>query len=219
MTRILIAEDHPVMSSGIAQLLRKTLPDVHTIEVDNFRKALDAARNHKFDLAIIDISMPGGDSVRMMEIFKQHCPALPVLIFSTYDEQLYALPFIKAGAKGFLSKTASEAEFRNAVETVYHRKRTYMSEALWDANIKRITGEHDGLADSIEALSLKERQVAQLLLNGKGGSEIAAIMNVSPSTVNTYRVRIFRKIGVNNVLQLAHRLEVLSSGGASSEDE
>jgi two-component system invasion response regulator UvrY len=209
MTKILIIEDHPIMSAGVAQLLLKIVPDMRVWESDNLKKAIETAESEIFDLAIMDISIPGGDNVKMVEIFKQRWPETRILIFSNYDENLYALPFIKAGANGFISKKAPEPEFRNAVETVLFRNKMYLSEALWENNLKRLMDTDKSSAGSFDKLSVKEQQIAQLFISGKGVSEIAGMLNVSTSTINTHRVRIFQKIDVQNVMELAHKFKVL----------
>jgi two-component system invasion response regulator UvrY len=209
MTKILIIEDHPIMSAGVAQLLLKIVPDMKVWESDNLKKAIEAAESEIFDLAIMDISIPGGDSVKMVEVFKKRWPETRILIFSNYDENLYALPFIKAGANGFISKKAPESDFRNAVETVLFRNKMYLSEALWENNLKRLMDTDKSSGGSFDKLSLKEQEIAQLFISGKGVSEIAGILNVSTSTINTHRVRIFQKIDVQNVMELAQKFKVL----------
>jgi DNA-binding NarL/FixJ family response regulator len=209
MKRILVVEDHPIMSAGTCQMIRKFVPDAEVKEVDTFWKALSAAGNEKFDLVIMDIGIPGGNSVQMVEKFKSLHPSTSLLMFSGYEENIYALPYVKAGANGFVSKKASESDFRQAIETVLFRERVYLSDDVRDLTLNTYIKPQNQSSDSFDALSIREKEILRLFYARKGVSEIAAQLNLSTSTVNTHRVRIFKKMGVDNMYDLVRKYEQL----------
>lgn len=209
MTSILIADDHPLMRAGTRQLVLNYLPDAQILEADNFKKALSIASEKPVHLTIMDIGMPGGNSVKMVEMFKTRWPQVKVLILSSYEESLYALPFIKAGADGYISKEAPEAEFKIALETILLRSRVYLSDSVKDRSFQQFMQHGKSHQDPTTTLSVREQEIAQLLIAGKGISEIAALLNIHISTASTHRARIFTKLNVENVIDLARIYDVL----------
>jgi two-component system, NarL family, invasion response regulator UvrY len=210
MKNILVVEDHPVMSAGTSLMIRNCLPEAKIIEVDTFWKAIQVADTTQLDLVIMDIGIPGGDSVQMVEKFKIRWPNLRLLMFSAYEESVYALSFIQAGANGFLSKKATESEFRLAVETVLLQNRVYVSNEIRDLSLNMFMKNRTAPTNVLSTLSIREREIIQLFIARKGTSEVAAILNLSTSTVNTYKVRIFKKMGVDNLIDLVRKYELLS---------
>jgi two-component system invasion response regulator UvrY len=209
MIRILVADDHPLMRAGTSRALDSFIAEVSIVEVNNFKKAIHAVETTVFDLVILDIAMPGGNSVKMIEAFKNKRPELPVLVFSCYDEKLYALSFLKAGAQGYISKDASESEFKKAVEGIIFHKKVYISEDLREESFRSFMRTGRKGNDPIETLSVREREIAQMFISGMGVSEIAAVLDLHTSTVSTHRIRILRKMGVANVIDLAKKLAIL----------
>jgi DNA-binding NarL/FixJ family response regulator len=213
MKRVLIVEDHPIMSAGTCQMIRNFLVDAVFTQVDTFWKALQVAGTDDFDLVVMDIAIPGGNSVQMVDKFRAMHPHLRLLMFSGYEESIYALPYVKAGANGFVSKKASEVEFRLAVETVLFRDRVYLSDDVRDMTLNTYIKPQVPNMNSLGLLSIREREILQLFFFRKGVSEIAAVLNLSTSTVNTHRVRIFKKMGVDNMFDLVRKYEQLYEGG------
>ena len=145
----------------------------------------------------------------MIEVFKEKYPNVKVLIFSSYDEDLYALPFIKAGADGYISKDAPEQEFKSALETILLRGKVYLSERMKEDSLSRLINSGKSQDDAEPRLSFREREIAQLLLSGKGVSEIAGMLEVHISTVSTHRARILKKMKVDNLMDLARKFDIL----------
>lgn len=212
MKRILVVEDHPIMSAGTCQMIKNYLADAVFTEVDTFWKALQAASGGPYDLVVMDIAIPGGNSVQMVEKFRAMYPSTRLLMFSGYEESIYALPYVKAGANGFVSKKASESEFRVALETVLFRDRIYLSDDVRDITLNTYIKPQTPSTNSLDLLSIREREILQLFYSRKGVSEIAAVLNLSTSTVNTHRVRIFKKMGVDNMFDLVRKYEQLYDG-------
>ncbi|KAA0992058.1 response regulator transcription factor [Dyadobacter aurulentus] len=209
MARILIADDHPIFRSGLRQSLENFISKLEVVEVENFKKALYVSESSNFDLVIMDIDMPGGNSVKMVETFKSKWPDLPVLVVSAYDENLYALAFVKAGADGYLSKNALENELKIAVESALFNKKLYLSEAVREESFRMFMKTGRAMESSQASLSVREREIAQMFISGMGVSEIAGLLDLHTSTVSTHRARIFRKMGVENLMELSRKYSIL----------
>ena len=133
---------------------------------------------------------------------KGNYPSSKVLIFTGIEESLYAFPFMKAGADGFLSKDASEEEIETAITTILVKDKRYLSETLKDESIQMMIGAYKPKSSVNNELSAREKDVFRLLLNGKGIKDIGSLLNLHVSTVSTYRSRIFEKYGVTNIVDL-----------------
>lgn len=210
MIQVLVIEDHPVMSIGTCHLIKKIINDAVFTQVESFWKALEVAGSIAFDLVLMDIAVPGGNSVRMVEKFRALFPCPRLLMFSAYDETIYALPYIKAGAHGFLSKKASEGELKLAVETVLFKNRIYLSDEVHDMALNSYIKPQSTRVVGLDSLSTREREIVQFFYSRMGVSEIAEALNLSTSTINTHRIRIFKKMGVDNLSDLMRIYEQLS---------
>lgn len=191
-------------------MIKNYMANSECVEVDTFWKAVQMVRVENFDLVIMDIAIPGGNSVQMVEKFREIHPSMKLLMFSGYEESIYALPYVKAGANGFISKRASEPEFRTAVETVLIRNRVYLSDDIRDMTLNNYIKPQTILLNTVESLSIREKEVLQLFYRRKRVSEIASLLNLSTSTVNTHRVRIFKKMDVDNMYDLIQKYEQLN---------
>jgi DNA-binding NarL/FixJ family response regulator len=147
--------------------------------------------------------------VRMVENIKSRRESQKILIYTSFDEDLYALSFIKSGANGFLSKHALEADFKVAVETILFQDKTYLSEKIKEQSFRLFIKSGKPGDDTTDSLTLREREIMQLFLAGKGISEVAGLLNLHTSTVSTHRIRIFNKMGVDNMIDLARKFEML----------
>jgi two-component system invasion response regulator UvrY len=142
---ILIIEDHPLIRLGLRQLIAESDPKATISQADNFPTGLSLLDSEKFELLILDIDVPGGENIRMMEIVRKRQPEILILIHSGYDEDVYALPYMQAGADGFLSKSSSHEEFQSAYKALinrgkyvsYHIQQTLLNN-LGDATSKKL---------------------------------------------------------------------------------
>jgi len=199
--QILIAEDHPLVLMGIQHLLIEHFPGATICTAEDFPTALVLLEKQKFDLLVMDINLPGGDKVGMVNSVRMKQAKVPILVCSSYDEQLYALPFLKAGANGYVSKTASNEQFLTAVDQVISGKIYASATVLQNAFgiLFNSKGSQDSIADK---LSDKELEIAKMLSKGMTTKAIANQMHLSPSSVSTYKTKIFEKLGVSNVIEL-----------------
>ena len=116
--KFLCIEDHPLVQLGMKMVLAESYPRAGITEAETFQAALAVLEQERFDLAVLDIDIPGGENVRMMKLMREKQPGLPILIHSAFDEKGYALPYLQAGADGFISNQAPQEEFVAAVRAI-----------------------------------------------------------------------------------------------------
>jgi len=198
---ILVAEDHPLVIIGIVSMLAECVPAAEIFKAADFTRTLNFLDKQKFDLLVMDINLPEGDKVGMVDAVRLKQPDLPILVCSSYDENLYALPFLKAGANGYISKTAPSDEFKLAVENVIN-KRIYASPSVLQNAFGILFNSRNNDKSAIDNLSDKEVEVARFLTKGFSTKEISEHINLSPSSISSYKSKIFEKLGVKNVIEL-----------------
>ncbi len=209
MKNVLIAEDHPLLIIGIESMLMESIPDATVYKAADFNKALNLLEKHTFDLLVMDINLPHGDKVGMVEAVRLKQPNILILVCSSYEEHLYALPFLKAGANGYISKTASSEEFKTAVEYVLNSK-IYASPAVLNNMFGILFNTKGSDSSALDKLTVKEVEIAKLLTKGLSTKEIGEHINLSASSISTYKSKIFEKLGVNNIIELTTYLELNS---------
>jgi DNA-binding NarL/FixJ family response regulator len=206
--RILIADDHAVVRRGVKDILADEFGAITVGEARNTAEALELALKGRWDLALLDIAMPGRSGLELLADLKMHRPKLPVLILSVSAEELYAARVLAAGGAGFLSKRAVSDEPIAAVRKVLAGGR-YVSPAI-AAKLVEDFGK-DASQPRHEALSVRELEVLKLIAAGKSVKQIVGELSLSDKTVFTYRERIREKLGVKSDVELAryaleHRL-------------
>lgn len=199
MKRFLLIDDHVVVRSGIKMLLSDIYEHSAIDEAKDGESALEKLKEHEYDLVMLDIQMPNTDTFGLMEHFKTHYPSLKVLIFSMNPENIYALRFIKAGARGFISKDAPLDELKKAIDKVLNDKK-YISEELLGILAEGNTSNAE--VNPFSTLSAREFEIVSMLLSGKTISGIAQELGLGISTIGTHKGRIFTKLRVVNLLEL-----------------
>lgn len=201
MLRILIADDHYLIRRGLRQLIEETLPGTQVDEAEDGPKTLVAARKNKYDVIVLDISMPGKDGLDLVRDLKDIEPSTHVLILSIQPEEQYALRAFRLGASGCLNKSADPSELIVAVKTMIAGRR-YVSARAQELMLEEVTG--SGAELPHERLSDREYQVFRMLAGGKTIGEISEVLALSVKTVSTYRARILEKMSLENNAQLTH---------------
>ncbi|MEO7266228.1 MAG: response regulator transcription factor [Ferruginibacter sp.] len=199
MKRFLLIDDHVVVRSGIKILLSELYKPSVIEEAEDGESALALVKENTYDMVMLDIQMPKTDTFGLMEYFKVKYPELKVLVFSMSPENIYAKRFLKAGARGFISKDAPLEEIRKAIDLVL-KGRKYISEAMIDMLAETGGKIKDG--NLFNNLSAREFEIVSLLLSGQTLSSIAHTLNLQVSTVGTHKARIFGKLNVSNILEL-----------------
>jgi DNA-binding NarL/FixJ family response regulator len=197
--RILIAEDHAIVRQGVRQLLidRGVADDV--AEAQTGAEVLTEASKHIFDVILLDISLPDMNGVEVLKRLKRKLPRVPVLMFSMYREDQYAVRALKAGAAGYLSKTGDAAQMIAAIQQVA-AGRKYVSPAMAEALADYVS--FDGEQLPHEKLSDREYQTLCMLASGKRLTDIAIALSLSVKTVSVYRTRLLEKMKLRNNAEL-----------------
>lgn len=191
MTRILIADDHTIVRKGLKQILSEGMKNVDFTESANASETLLEVIRKKFDIIILDLSMPGRSGLDLLKDIKARSPNLPILVLSMHPEDQYALRVIKAGAMGYMTKDSAPEELVNAVSKVL-KGGTYVSAAISEQLISYL--QEPKKASGHETLSDREFHVLQLIASGKTVSEVADVLSLSVKTISTYRSRILEKL-------------------------
>lgn len=202
-TNILIADDHPIIINATIGIIKEMF-SANTLfhAANSFDKIIEIIETSYIDLLILDINMPDVRSHSVIAKIKLLQPDLKILVFSSYDEDLYALRYIQAGCNGYLQKDCSEEELRVAVRSVIEKGKYASKNLVENILFNRITKDGKLPENPFEQLSKRELEVAQLIIDGYGVLEISNALSIKISTVSTYKNRVFEKLGVNNIPEL-----------------
>jgi len=195
MIRILIVDDHAILRRGLRALLSDEFHGAAFGEASNARQALEQLRKEKWDVALLDISLPGKSGLELLKEFKAARPKLPVLILSAHAEDQFAVRVLKAGAGGYLTKESAPEELAKAVRKILAGGQ-YVSPTLAEKLALRVR--KDITLAPHETLSDREYEIMCLIASGKTVTEIAGELSLSPKTISTYRARVLEKLGVKN---------------------
>lgn len=198
--RILIADDHGIVRMGIVQIIKQLRPHSIVAEVDDYKSLYNTVSKEQFDLVILDVNMPNGSLQEAMDFIKLKQPNLKILVFSSQDEQLYALRYLKMGAHGFLNKLSSKDTIDKAIDSMIQKGR-FISEEVKESMVFQSVNNQQG-TEPVEVLSNRELQVANKLVEGLSLKELSNQLNLHASTISTYKNRIFEKLGINSIPEL-----------------
>ena len=214
MIRVLLCDDHRIVREGLKQVLADDADITVCAEASTGAEALAVAGQRMasggLDVVLLDIAMPDGDGLEVLQALRRDHPNLPVLMLSTYPEKQYAVRCIRLGAAGYLHKSADPDDMLAAVRKVAAGGR-YLTEATAQS-LAGAVGRLDGRTRSVrgagasvvtDQLSHREHQVFRLLICGYSVTEIGAQLKLAPNTVSTYRARILEKTGARNDVELA----------------
>lgn len=201
MIKVLIADDHAILRSGLKEILMRELDGVTCGEAANGQQVLDLVQSDDWDLLILDITMPGRGGIDVLLNLRSLRPKLPVLVLSMHPEGQYAKRVLKAGASGYMNKESAAEELITAVRKLLGGRR-YVSPAL--AETLALDLSQDDGQPAHESLSDREFEVLRKIGSGKTVGQIAEEMHLSVPTVSTYRARILEKMSMSTTAQLMH---------------
>ena len=207
ISTVLLVDDHSIIRLGTALLIKEIIPNVIIYQSATFHDAVSITNNEKPDLIVLDIEVPGGGNVDMLSVLKLRHSQVKILMFTCYDEQIFGLRYIHAGADGFLSKHASPETFKAAIHKLLDDEK-YISERLKDQYINDLINHRSISINPVQTLSNRELEVAGMLIKGMTTAKIGGQLNLQLSTVSTYKTRIFEKLKVNNVIDLAAKISL-----------
>jgi DNA-binding NarL/FixJ family response regulator len=199
MIRVLVADDHPLIRSGLKQILSREADMAILGEAEDSEQVLERIEEHAWDVVLLDITMPGRGGLDVLREIRRRQPGLPVLVLSMHAEEQFAVRAIKAGASGYLSKTDPPAEIAQAIRKVASGKK-YVSAGLAQTLANALDSATDRPLH--EALSDREFQVMCKMASGQTVSQIAAEISLSVKTVSTYRSRVLEKMNMRTNAEL-----------------
>lgn len=201
--RILLADDHTVMRSGLKLLLEREPGFSVIAEAADGRTAVEMVDRHSPDVVVMDIAMPNLNGIEAAGRVTDAHPKTAVVMLSMHSDEAYVLRALKAGARGYLLKDSAESDLIAAVRNVSQGK-TFFSPAISNLLVEDYIRElrERAVEDSYELLTPRERELLQLLAEGKTTKEIAASLNLSPYTVDTHRSNLMRKLNLNSLAEL-----------------
>lgn len=195
----LVADDHCVVRQGVSLIIKELFLNAIIYKTGNFKEIFDVLKELKVNLLILDVSFPDGNSINEIAEIKAIQPDIKILIFSAYDENIYAMRFLNAGASGYLNKETTEDEMKNAINSMISSGK-YISQNIKDKILDSYISKKP--ANPLDLLSNREIEVARLLIKGYGNLEILEYLRLKKTTVSTYKSRIFEKLQINNLADL-----------------
>ena len=201
--RVIIADDHQIVRDGLRSLLEKE-PDLEVIAaVEDGRATVRLVEELQPDVVIMDISMPGLNGIEATRKITRDFPNIKVIALSMHDDGRFVTNMLKAGASGYLLKDCAFKELTKAIHVVVRAGKSYLSPDITDAVVNSyVTGASGPDPLLHPALTPREREVLQLVVEGKTSSQIAEILYVSVKTVETHRTQLMHKLKINNLADL-----------------
>jgi len=195
---VLLVDDHAIARNGV-RLMLGTAADISVEgEASNAVEAMQRVGERSFDVALVDIKMPGKNGLDLLKTLRSECPRMAVLVLSTYSEEIYAVRALKSGASGYLTKDAPTATLIEAVRKAASGGK-HVSPALLEKLATLVGG---GPSGDHEELSNRELEVFKLIAQGESLVRIGEKLHLSPNTVTTYRSRILEKMGMSSNAEL-----------------
>jgi two-component system, NarL family, response regulator NreC len=198
--KIIIADDHQIIREGLKNLLSRN-PEIEIIaEAENGRESVTLALSLIPDLVIMDVSMPELNGIEATRLILKRYPEIKIIALTIHSEKQFVVEMLKAGASAYLLKDCAFKELSQALQTVLENK-IYISPSIANIVIDSIQPEQE-TGNPFFILTEREREILQLLTEGKSTKETAQYLSVSPKTIETYRHQIMNKLKIYNIAEL-----------------
>lgn len=202
LVRILLADDHTIVRHGLRRMLEERPEWQVVAEACDGREAIRLAEEHKPDVAIIDVAMPLLNGIETTRQMLRRVPRLKVLVLSMHVDDVYVTQMLRAGATGYLLKDSADVDLFQAV-TAVAQGQSFFSPAIARLMVDEYVRPRPEGLDRYETLSDREREIFQLVAEAKTNKEIAALLGISQSTVETHRARIIQKLDLHSATEIA----------------
>ncbi|MEZ4854543.1 response regulator [Flavobacterium sp.] len=197
--RFLLADDHSIIRQGLELLIEEEFLSAEVQQVGNIKEVLHKLNETTFDILVLDISFPDGNSLSYLPNILEIQPKLKILIFTAFEEDLYALRYIKAGAVGYLNKLSEEKEIKTALQNLVIKGKHIspnIQEQILESYLKKTP------LNPLDKLSDREMEVATLLVKGYGNLEVSTKLDIKQNTISTLKSRVFQKLEIQNLPEL-----------------
>lgn len=203
----LLIEDYAVVRMGLRLVIHEVFENALVFESENFNEGLRIFNEKPIDLVILDIHLPGGQDVKMIDMIRSVRRDTKILIFSGLPEDKYALKYLQAGADGYLSKRSAPEMYREAILAVVNDKK-YLSEVVREQLVTQLPQNYNKIKRrKWIGLTDRELEISRLLVRGMWTKEIATQLELKLSTVSTFKKKIFHKCGVTSTIELSKIIE------------
>lgn len=199
--KILLVDDHTILRAGIRQILQDEGGRFETGEAKNAAEAIKKLHAEKWDMVLLDISLPDKNGIELLKQIKAHWPQLPALILSMYSEDQFALRALRAGAAGYLTKESAPELLVQTIDKVINGKRYISSDLAERLVLELNSGIEKPLHDT---LSDREFEILRLIASGLSVTDISVELTLSVKTISTYRSRLLKKMHLKNNAELIH---------------
>ncbi len=199
----MLADDHTVVRQGLRKVLEDRPEWEVVAEAGDGREAVRQAEIHKPDVAIVDVAMPLLNRIETTRQITRKSPTTRVLVLSMHADEAYVTQILQAGATGYLLKDSADVDLIQAVTAVAKGTSFFspsIARVMLDDYVQKLA--EKGVTDRYESLSEREREIFQLIAEGKANKEIAALLSISPSTVETHRARIMEKLDLHSAAEI-----------------
>jgi len=196
--RVILADDHHLVRSGIRALLESVGGVTVVAETGDGREALELIQRHNPDIALLDITMPGLNGLEVAARVRECSPRTRVVILSMHAGETYVAQALRSGVAGYLLKDSAASDLEAALKTV-SAGGTYLSPRISEQVVAAFLRGEPPTSDPLEALSPRQREVLQLLAEGRSTKEIAADLNLSVKTVETHRAQLMERLSIRDV--------------------
>lgn len=198
MKKILLADDHFIVRAGTSMIIEKKYPEFIVHHAENYNETLEKIEIENYDIVFLDIEMPGTKHELMINEIRNIARNIRIIIFSVYEENI-AIRYLTEGANGYLNKLSSREKIIEAIDSVlvegfYYSPQVMKEMFLINQRKKEI--------NPFDNLTVKEKEIAYLLIEGNGNLEISNLIDLKMSTISTYKKKIFKKLNVNNIIEL-----------------
>jgi DNA-binding NarL/FixJ family response regulator len=201
LIKVLLADDHSIVRAGLRRLIEESEDMEVVAEAADGKEAIRLVHQTMPDVAVIDISMPGMDGLEVVQQLHTYYPQKPILILTMHEEAQFVVRAIEAGAMGYITKQSAPEQLAEAIRKV-HAGSCYLTEDAVEMLALRVArGSRD--RSPLDSLSTRELQVLRRLALGHTNHEIAAAYNISVKTVDTYRLRLLKKLNLRNNAELS----------------
>ncbi len=199
--RILLADDHAIVRSGLRRIVTDAFPGVTVGEVGSCTELRAAVKDSSWSVLVLDIALEDRNSLALVPELKEIRPGMPIIVLSMYGERQFVVRALRAGVSAYLTKDRAPEELLKAIESVLEGKR-YLSETVAGVLADHVALVGSGSEAPHELLSPREYEVLLLLAMAHSVSDIATQLHLSVKTVSTYRTRILEKMGMSSNAQL-----------------
>lgn len=202
-TRVLLADDHALVRAGFRALLERLTNVEVAGEASDGREALTLVADLKPDIVLMDVSMVGLNGLEAAARIAEDFPQTKVIMLSMHDKPEFVAQALRAGASGYLLKECTRKELEMALQAVLKGER-WLTARISRTAVDRLLARTDESTNPLDQLTRRQREILQLIAEGKNTKEIGSILNISAKTVETHRMHLMNRLGIHDVAGLVH---------------